>query len=116
MRILVTGARDWEDDWTIKQALNPYMVPGNTLVHGACPTGADMWAHTIWTSYELPVEKFPAKWKEFGRAAGPIRNQHMVDTAPDICIAFLVEGSRGTADCVKRARKAGIEVIEYWRD
>lgn len=60
-------------------------------------------------------EPFPVtheEWKRLGPRAGPLRNQRMVDALPKpvLCIAF--PGGRGTADCVSRARAAGIPVIE----
>jgi len=52
-----------------------------------------------------------AKWSKHGRAAGPIRNQEMIDECkPDLVVAF--PGGRGTADMVRRAKAAGIRVIE----
>lgn len=51
------------------------------------------------------------------RAAGNYRNQAMVDLGADRCVAFLQPGAwnKGTKDCVRRARKAGIFVVEYPR-
>jgi predicted Rossmann-fold nucleotide-binding protein len=40
--------------------------------------------------------------------AGHYRNQEMADTGADLCIAF--PGGRGTADMVRRAAAAGIEI------
>jgi hypothetical protein len=51
-----------------------------------------------------------AEWKKYGPAAGPIRNQRMLDWGPDLVVAF--SGGKGTADMVRRARAAGVEVIE----
>lgn len=57
------------------------------------------------------VTEHPANWKEHGRAAGPIRNQYMLDTH-DIELVVAFPGGRGTADMVRRARKAGVPVWE----
>jgi len=69
------------------------------------------------------VEVHPALWdrKESGaynRAAGFERNQRMVDSGADICLAFLKRSAanKGTKDCMARAAKAGIEVVEVWGD
>lgn len=44
-----------------------------------------------------------------GKAAGPIRNQRMLDEGkPDLVVAF--PGGRGTADMVRRAKAAGVPV------
>jgi hypothetical protein len=60
----------------------------------------------------LPVESFPADWEQYGRAAGPIRNQQMLEAKPDRVFAFHedLEHSKGTGDMVRRARKAGVPV------
>jgi hypothetical protein len=36
----------------------------------------------------------------------------MVDLGADLCLAFPMPRSRGTWDCVRRAKKAGIVVRE----
>ena len=56
------------------------------------------------------METHPADWSTHGRAAGPIRNQQMVDRGADICLAFPTSSSIGTWDCVRRAKAAGIPV------
>lgn len=58
-------------------------------------------------SDNLPLH--PAKWDELGAIAGRVRNQQMVDTHPDLLIAF--PGGRGTRHCIRQAVKAGIEII-----
>ncbi len=56
--------------------------------------------------------KFRAKWGEYGKAAGAIRNQQMLDEGkPDLVLAFShdLANSKGTKDMVNRARKNGVE-------
>lgn len=91
-----------------------YRMPDVEIISGMA-TGADSvavdWAVTNW----LKVHKFPADWKTHGKAAGHIRNQQMIDEGkPDLVVAF--PGGKGTADMVKRAKKAGIKVIEVVYD
>jgi hypothetical protein len=60
---------------------------------------------------DIPCSVYMADWDGLGRKAGPIRNQRMLDEGkPDLVIAF--PGGRGTADMVRRAREAGVEVVE----
>lgn len=117
MRILVTGSRDWHSQDTIRMALEEVRRGHHrpVLLHGDCPTGADAMADQIWREWGLPVQTFPADWKKHGRAAGPIRNQEMVNTGPDVCLAFPKGASRGTRGCIRMARKAGIEVRTWER-
>ncbi len=93
--------------------LNP---SGNWLPHDlriltGAGTGADTDIIDWCVVSGVPWEEFPADWKKYGKKAGPIRNQQMLDEGqPEVVIAF--PGGRGTADMVRRAKKKGIEVIE----
>lgn len=129
MRVLITGGRDWKDYWTVNDAildacswqekiglLGDDFDPGSiTIIHGNA-RGADTMAGEVASVHRMNVDVYPARWDIYARAAGPIRNQEMVDTGADICLAFLMKGSTGTADCIKRARKAGIPVTIYHED
>jgi hypothetical protein len=119
-RILITGSRDWADRESMRAALfqqltklRPESGRAAVLIHGGC-RGADSMAAAIWRSWGLSIEQHDADWAADGKAAGPIRNQRMVNLGADICLAFPTAGSRGTYDCVRRAREAGIptEIIE----
>lgn len=80
-----------------------------TVIEGGA-NGADRLAARFANFYQsVEHEPYPADWTKYGKAAGFIRNQQMLDEGkPDLVIAF--PGGRGTADMVARARKAGIEV------
>jgi len=68
---------------------------------------ANAWA----VDHNLAIRSFPADWEKDGLAAGPMRNQRMLDEGkPDLVIAF--PGGRGTADMVQRAKAAHVRVIE----
>ncbi len=130
IRLLICGSRKWK-------ARNPIYVVlfgieeiceyDVTLIHGACPTGADDIA-SDWGDTHLPPEKhlkFPAHWEhgnacEFecdevcGKAAGHIRNKKMLDVAkPDLVYAFAddLSVSPGTKGMIELAKKAGVPVI-----
>ena len=112
MRILVTGSRNWTDRAAIAQALLDLRMEGPpVIVHGACPTGADAIADELATSWGWEIERHPADWDRHGKAAGPLRNQEMVDAGADVCVAFPHGDSRGTRDCMKRATAAGLRLI-----
>lgn len=52
-----------------------------------------------------------AEWREYGKRAGPIRNQAMLDRfKPDFVVNMT--GGAGTADMIAKARRAGVEVID----
>lgn len=111
-RVLVCGGRNYADSIHVCDVLGQY--------HAACPiflliqggaNGADFhaknWAH----SAKVECVTVPAEWDVYGHRAGPIRNQKMIDDyGPDVVIAF--PGGHGTRDMLRRARSAGVPVIE----
>ncbi|HJP82254.1 MAG TPA: DUF2493 domain-containing protein [Fimbriimonadaceae bacterium] len=112
MKVLVCGGRDYSNYDHLGAMLDEIheKTPITTIVHGAAK-GADLMAG-IWARLNgIPIKGYPADWKRHGRAAGPIRNQEMLDKEhPDLVVAF--PGGTGTAGMVKLARVAGVEVIE----
>lgn len=126
LRILITGTRR---HLTRAQRLDVTATilshchrhgPGRTviLVHGDCPTGIDHLARSIGEDPNWPTishEPHPADWDHYGRAAGPIRNAHMVKLDIDFCLAFpaIPSTTRGTTGCMELADKAGIPVHPY---
>lgn len=127
-RILVTGSRQWMDSGVLASAICA-AVPDRlitqadhgprldwsrvVIVHGACPRGADYLASRLARRWTMREEAHPADWAGYGRAAGPLRNQAMVDAGADICLAFPLGASVGTRDCMRRAEAAGIPVRIY---
>jgi hypothetical protein len=111
-RVLVCGGRNFDDvDYLYRKMGELRAVTPISLVISGHAPGAD-WLGEMWADENgIPVKLFPADWKREGRAAGPIRNQRMIDEGkPDLVVAF--PGGRGTADMIRRARERGIEVIE----
>lgn len=120
MRVIVTGSRDWPYRDLITSELQGLLIRARrmnldtefTVVEGGCPTGTDDyaagWATWAGNYYGVKHEQYKADWKTHGKAAGPLRNQEMVDLGADLCLAFSLNKSRGTADCLNRARTAGI--------
>jgi len=117
MRILVCGSRHWNDQEGMAGWLDALLLPliDDThfvvLVHGDA-RGADTLAARWAEDKEgVVVESYPADWDKHGRAAGPIRNQQMLDTEIHAVIAFkdkfrddLQKG--GTEDMVRRSLQA----------
>lgn len=117
-RLLITGSRDWEGAEAVEQALVwawNQLGDAPILVSGGCRTGADRIAETLWRGWGLPVEIHEADWAQFGRKAGPIRNQQMVDLGADMCLAFIRNGSRGATGTANLANNAGIPTW-VWRN
>lgn len=120
MRILVCGGREYDDYDTVNFILNAFIAGREvdptdvTIIQGGAngvDTLAARWANDNNTT--LFTEK--ALWKTYGKAAGAVRNQRMLDRwTPEVCIAF--PGGAGTADMVKRSLAAGLEVYKVKRN
>lgn len=114
MRLLVCGSRDYTNREAVKREILEIRNDGYwiILLHGGA-RGADTLAGVIAADFDIDVVVFQAEWGRYGKSAGPIRNQRMLDEGkPDMVLAFTthLETSNGTRDMVMRANKAGIEV------
>lgn len=142
MKILVCGSRDWTDRETIRAWLSRF-PKGSTVIEGdngevdkegRAFRGADKIAGEEAAALGFIVRAYPANWRDQGRAAGPIRNQRMIDEEHvrlpllgtrhpglqpiDRCLAFTWALKRedrtdkltGTGDMVSRCVEAGIVV------
>lgn len=125
MRILVCGGRTFNNNLLLCNTLAKIISDAgncsyfhddstdvkNTFIISGKAKGADTLAIDFAKFYHIPYKEYPADWDTHGKKAGFIRNQQMLDEGkPDLVVAF--PGGNGTADMVRRARKAGIEVKE----
>jgi len=123
MRIIVTGSRDWGDPRSVEYALDTVyhlcsvMQAKLTLVHGACPTGADRVAQDWYDrrsrnwGFHAECERHPANWNQYGKAAGPKRNLKMLDAGADLVLAFWDGKSPGTGHMIRMAEMRSIPVL-----
>ncbi len=107
MKLLVCGDRDWKDYdaiYRIVQRLQPLCI-----IEGG-GSGADAKAMDVAACLGIPRTTVSAEWNIYGRAAGPIRNQKMIDMHPDLVVAFHsdITKSAGTMDTLCRAEDNGI--------
>ena len=109
--VLVCGGRDYSDRRTVFRTLDKinYIRAITKVIHGDA-TGADRLGDEWARVNGVVVTRFLANWVGFGRSAGVIRNQLMLDVGkPDLVVAFT--GGRGTADMARRSHFSGGRVI-----
>ena len=114
MKVLICGDRKWTDYEAIYNILFKYhgVYSFESVIEGEA-SGADSLGRVAAEQLKIPVQKFPADWVKYGNAAGPIRNQQMLDEGkPDIILAFHdnISASKGTQDMITRAKKANIRI------
>ena len=119
MRILITGSRYHKDSQMIEKAIEKQVEHLDSyedvvIIQGECPYGGAVKYASDWARNNGAIdESYPADFKKLGKKAGPLRNQEMVDSGAEVCLAFPEDDSRGTWDCVRKAKKAGIPVKIY---
>lgn len=116
MILLACGDRDWSDEALIEEHIK-YFTPV-LLVHGAA-RGADYFAGKVAKKLGIEVKEFPADWKRYGKAAGPKRNQEMLEFLLEHqrlgewveALAFHanIGASKGTKDMVRKLTRNNID-------
>lgn len=112
MRVLACGGRYYDDADRVYLILDQLhkLFGIKRIIHGAA-SGADTLAKEWAIKNSILDEPFPANWGRYGKAAGPFRNQKMLNEGqPHVVVAF--PGGRGTANMIKQAEKHGIPVAK----
>lgn len=122
MNILVTGTREtltMEQMDVVAKVLSEFLFDGPHLLIDGQALGVDSFANLWAKDQGWGTRRFPADWKRFGKQAGPIRNQEMIETMAEegtpveLVLAFPIPESRGTWDMVERAVFNRIPVRVY---
>jgi hypothetical protein len=76
--------------------------------------GIDTFGEIYAIKRNIQIKRFPANWGEYGRAAGPMRNEEMAQYA-DALLAIWDGKSRGTAHMIKAMGSLGkpVKVLEF---
>ena len=111
-RIVICGDRDYKDWMQVREYLDTISRTA-IIIHGGA-RGADSIAGNLATYLNMKVIKYPADWDKYGKAAGILRNQQMLNEGhPDLVVYFHkdLENSKGTKDMVTRAVDNKIKTI-----
>ena len=116
MRVLIYGGRDFgttavEQDDAVEWLTLVLPPEQEVVVVSGGANGADALGEAYAKLNGWRVDRFPADWKTHGVAAGPMRNQQMVESGIDMALEF--PGGRGTSDMRSRLRKAGVPIQFY---
>lgn len=107
--IAVVGSRNWPMPEMVHAALSRYLKPGDKIVSGGA-RGPDSLAAEYAKNNGIPLIEYIPDWNRFGRRAGFLRNQEIVDVA-DKMIAFQYNNSKGTGHSIRLAESKRIPVL-----
>lgn len=105
----IAGSRGYNNYISFAGVLDTLLQPEDILVSGGCPSGADFLAEKYAKERSRTIEVHKADWNKYGRAAGMIRNNEIVNRS-DFVIAFWDLKSPGTKDTIEKARQRGVPV------
>ena len=111
-RVIIAGGRDFENYGLLREkcdALLSRQAHKNIIVVSGAARGADLLGEWYAKERGYKVERYPADWKNNGKAAGSIRNAEMAENA-DALIAFWDGESRGTRNMIETATYKGLSV------
>lgn len=100
MKIAIVGSRNFNDYSTLKKYINNKLEEldiindVDTIVSGGAK-GADSLGERYAEEYSLEKIIFPAEWNKYGKRAGFIRNEYIIQNC-DVCFAFWDGESHGT--------------------
>ena len=115
MRVLVCGGRDYDNreelyavlDWIDCSWEGPGTFGPITDIISGHARGADSLAEQWAKDREVSLDIYPAEWDVYGKSAGFMRNQQMIDEGlPDLVVAF--SGGKGTINMIKLSNQANI--------
>ena len=109
-KVIIAGTRDFAD-YALLCSYADEVLTGKKdveIVSGSA-RGADALGEQYARERGFALKVFPAEWKKWGRAAGPVRNAQMADYA-DALIAFWDGKSAGTRDMIRKAEDRGLIV------
>lgn len=127
--VLVTGGRDYRHRAKLWRFLDRVRRDYNLvlLVAGECPTGTDLFAKQWAEARGIAYRGYPADWTNmdarpcikryradgecYNAAAGGVRNGYML-THSGANLVVATAGRSGTQDMRKRAKRAGVTILD----
>jgi len=113
---VISGSREHSDYQYVKDRLLDHVESHSLIITGDC-RGVDYVTQKFVSNLSGISVIVPADWSH-GKAGGPIRNFWMLDLAKTLSdepelIAFPMENSVGTLDCITQADKMKIPYTVY---
>lgn len=111
--LLIAGSRTFEDRELLYRVADEVLAGERAVIVEGGARGADSLAKDYALERGLDLVEFKADWKQYGRAAGPKRNDEMVDYIKEKdgeALYFWDEESKGTKQCIDSAKRKEVPV------
>ncbi len=119
-RLMVVGSPDWEDDEVVHRELskshdllNGMPITLVTVGVGGHGKGAEAMASDVAQSLGWEIEIYPPDYGAFGVSPYISAASELVDTHPDICLAFLTSDNGTAAQAASMAETVGIQTLRF---
>jgi hypothetical protein len=109
MRTIIAGSRGITNADTVALAVEESNFNPSVVISGTA-RGIDQLGEEWATVHNIPIERYPADWKLYGRAAGHIRNEVMASGA-EALVAIWDGESKGTKNMIGLAQKHKLKVF-----
>ena len=107
--VVVAGCRAYTNYEEAKKhlisCLTEYKAEDQIIILSGGCKGADLLGEKFAKENGFPIRRYLPNWKEYGKAAGPIRNKQMVDLCHKV-ICFWDGKSKGTESLIRYAKKS----------
>lgn len=116
MRLIIAGGRYFNDYGLLKEKVDYFLSneSGHIEIVSGCARGADSLGERYAKEKGIPVKQFPAKWGQYGKRAGYLRNEEMALYATH-CICFWDGESKGTKHMIDISKKQNLNlrIVRY---
>lgn len=109
MKTIITGSRSITSYAAVCRAVEDSAFDITEVVSGAV-RGVDQLGERYANEHGIPIKRFPAKWDEYGKRAGYLRNEEMAVYANAVILLWDGE-SKGTRHMWQLAIKHGLKVF-----
>lgn len=122
---IIAGSREFVDQYRLNKVCNwifaykKIAYSDVEIISGTC-RGADIIGENFAKTYNIPVKRFPADWKLYGRNAGNVRNRQMAEYASSnssnngVLIAFANSRCKGTMNMINLGIDYKLDVFVVW--
>jgi uncharacterized phage-like protein YoqJ len=116
MRLAVIGSRNFRDYDLLYNKIVFYFGDRAKLIVSGGAKGADALAEVFAKQAKIPTKIYEPDWDKFGKAAGMIRNQKIIEGC-DAVICFWDGESKGSKNSLSLAKKMKKDtVIVYYKN